>query len=67
MLYYVYTDVFKLFSDTRARLYKQECNIDWKYYMKYVLETLQLKVLGEEEFSKAHVAQLFRGYNFPLS
>jgi hypothetical protein len=32
MLYYVYTDVFKLFSDTQARLYKQDCNIN--YYIK---------------------------------
>ena len=33
--------------------------IDWKYYMNYVLDTLQLKVLGEEEFHKAYVKRLF--------
>jgi hypothetical protein len=33
--------------------------IDWKYYMNYVLDTLQLKVLGEEEFYKAYIKRSY--------
>ena len=38
-------------------------NIDWKDYMKNVLNELQKKVLGEEEFNELLFKKYFPEYN----
>ena len=38
-------------------------NIDWKDYMKNVLNELQKKVLGEEEFNELLFKKCFLEYN----
>lgn len=50
-------------NENRRNVHSYKCpycrQIDWKLYMNYVLDTLQIKVLGINEFSKIYVRRCF--------